>query len=80
MLVDTILFLIPSLWIRQHYDVVYVWWLDLPLLLLSSGGHLVYLYYGQVALGYKKSLAFVRLPRLLMLGIQLSINNARAGS
>jgi hypothetical protein len=79
LLVDTLFFLLPSLWIRQHYQIVNMWWLDLPLLLLSSGGHLIYLYYGQVALGHSKINAFLYLPRLLMLGIQLTTTNARAG-
>lgn len=79
MLLDTLLFLVPSLWIRHHYQVSDTLWFDLPLLLLSSGGHLIYLFYGQVALGRSKIVAFRKLPRLLLLGIQLAINNARAG-
>jgi len=79
MLLDTLLFLVPSLLIRHHYQVSDTLWFDLPLLLLSSGGHLVYLFYGQVALGRSKFFAFRKLPRLLLLGIQLAINNARAG-
>lgn len=79
MLLDTLLFLVPSLIIRQHYQVSDTLWFDLPLLLLSSGGHLVYLFYGQVALGRSKFFALRKLPRLLLLGIQLAINNARAG-
>jgi cellulose synthase/poly-beta-1,6-N-acetylglucosamine synthase-like glycosyltransferase len=79
LLVDTLFFLIPTLIIRQQYHMVNMWWIDIPLLLLSSGGHLVYLFFGQVALGHSKTTAFIKLPRLLLLGIQLTVNNARAG-
>jgi cellulose synthase/poly-beta-1,6-N-acetylglucosamine synthase-like glycosyltransferase len=79
MLLDTLVFLVPSLWLRQQYQFSNTLWFDLPLLLLSSGGHLIYLYYGQIALGHSKFYTWKKLPRLLLLGIQLSINNARAG-
>ncbi|MGE4073377.1 MAG: glycosyltransferase family 2 protein [Lysobacterales bacterium] len=79
LLVDTLFFLLPSLWVRSHYQMVGMWWLDLSLILVSSGGHLVYLYYGQVALGHSRSRALMYLPRLLMLAIQLTTTNARAG-
>ena len=58
MLVDTLFFLVPSLWLRQEYNMVDIWWFDIPLLLLSSGGHLVYLFFGQVALGHSKFKTF----------------------
>jgi cellulose synthase/poly-beta-1,6-N-acetylglucosamine synthase-like glycosyltransferase len=79
LLIDTLFFLVPTLYIRQQHHMVNMWWVDIPLLLLSSGGHLVYLYFGQVALGHSKINAFIKLPRLLLLGIQLTVNNARAG-
>lgn len=79
MLLDTLVFLVPSLWLRQQHDVINIWWLDIPMLLLSSGGHLVYLFFGQVALGHSKSAALIKIPSLMLLGIQLAINNARAG-
>jgi hypothetical protein len=79
MLVDTLLFLIPSLYLRDKYDYLNNGWIDIPLLLMSSGGHLIYLYWGQIALGRSKSRAFIKLPSLMMLGIQLAINNSKAG-
>jgi len=79
MLVDTLVFLIPSLILREQYDYLNVWWVDIPLLLMSSGGHLIYLYWGQIALGRSKSRALVKVPNLVMLGIQLAINNSKAG-
>lgn len=79
MLIDTLFFLVPSLYLRDKYDFINVWWLDIPLLLMSSGGHIAYLYFGQVVLGRSKSRAFLKIPNLVMLGIQLAINNSKAG-
>jgi len=79
MLVDTLFFLVPSLFLRDKYDYLNVWWVDIPLLLMSSGGHLIYLYWGQIALNRSKSRALVKVPNLVMLGIQLAINNSKAG-
>lgn len=79
MLIDTLFFLVPSLWLRDKYDFLNIWWIDIPLLLMSSGGHLIYLYWGQVALQRNKTRALIKIPSLLMLGIQLAINNSKAG-
>jgi len=79
MLLDTLFFLLPSLYLREKYDFLNIWWIDIPLLLLSSGGHLVYLYWGQIALKRSKSRALAKVPNLVMLGIQLAINNSKAG-
>lgn len=79
MLVDTLFLLVPSLLLRDKYDLFNVWWFDIPLLLMSSGGHLIYLYWGQVALGRSKIRALVKVPNLVLLGIQLAINNSKAG-
>ncbi|WP_085298224.1 glycosyltransferase [Cognaticolwellia mytili] len=79
MLVDTLFFLVPSLFLRDKYDYLNIWWLDIPLLLMSSGGHLIYLYWGQIALNRSKSRALIKVPNLVMLGIQLAINNSKAG-
>lgn len=79
MLVDTLIFLVPSLYLRDKYDFINIWWIDIPLLLMSSGGHIAYLYFGQVVLGRSKSRAFLKIPNLVMLGIQLAINNSKAG-
>ncbi|TQV88123.1 glycosyltransferase [Aliikangiella coralliicola] len=78
MLVDTIFLLIPSLIIREQYQLEQVLWIDLPLLFLSSGGHLVYFFFGQIALGHSKWRAIKNMPRVLLLGIQLAFNNAKA--
>jgi hypothetical protein len=79
MMLDTLIFLLPSLYIRSQHDFVNVWWVDIGLLLMSSGGHIAYLYFGQVVLGRSKSRALVKLPSLVLLGIQLAINNSKAG-
>ena len=78
MLVDTLFLLIPSLIMREHLDMPILVWLDFPLLAISSGSHLLYLYYGQLALKKSKWNAFCQLPWLLLLGINLAFNNARA--
>ncbi len=78
MLLDTLFLLIPSLIARQYLEVPFVFWLDIPLLLISSGSHLIYLYFGQVALGKSQINALIHLPFLLLLGICLAFNNARA--
>ncbi len=78
MLIDTLFLLIPSLIMREHLDMPLLFWLDIPLLAISSGSHLLYLYFGQVALKKSKRNAFMQLPWLLLLGINLAFNNARA--
>ncbi|MFK7975080.1 MAG: glycosyltransferase family 2 protein, partial [Halioglobus sp.] len=78
MLLDTTVFLIPSLLVRDRLQLETIFWLDLPLLLLSTGGHLVYFYFGQVALSQSRLRAVLLMPRLLLVGIQLAFNNAKA--
>jgi len=78
MLLDTLFLLIPSLIAREYLQIPFIFWIDIPLLILSSGSHLVYLYYGQVALKKSKLNALLHLPLLLLLGICLAFNNARA--
>jgi len=80
MLLDTTLFLVPSLIVRDQLQLPFLIWLDLPLLVLASGSHLIYFYTGQVALGRPRIKAIALMPRLLLLGIQLAFNNARAGA
>ena len=79
MMLDTLFFLLPSLYLRAQYDYINIWWVDVALLLMSSGGHLAYLYFGQVVLGRSKRRALAKLPNLMLLGIQLAINNSKAG-
>ncbi len=78
-LLDTIFLLIPSIVVREIYDITFMFWLDLPFLVLATGGHLVYLYFGQVALKHSKRRALSHVPGLMLVGIQLAFNNARAG-
>lgn len=80
MLIDTTFLLVPSLLIRENLQLPSIIWLDFPLLLFSSGGHLVYFYFGQVALGRSKLQALQNIPRMLLLGIQLAFNNAKAAT
>lgn len=78
MLVDTIFFLIPAIIIRDHYSISQHLWLDIPLLIAASGGHLIYLITGQVALKHSLGSALCSVPRLLLVGIELAFNNASA--
>jgi len=79
MMIDSVCLLLPSLFAREYLQLETVFWIDLPMLMLSSVSHLIYLYFGQVALGRSKTAAFLKLPRLLLIGIQLAYNNAKAG-
>ena len=78
MLVDALFFLIPSLIAREFLNIQFLFWFDIPLLMLSSGSHLLYLYYGQVILNKPRIPALINLPWLLLMGIRLAFNNARA--
>ncbi|MFT6273940.1 MAG: cellulose synthase/poly-beta-1,6-N-acetylglucosamine synthase-like glycosyltransferase [Halioglobus sp.] len=80
MLVDTTFLLVPSLLLREQLQISSILWIDAPLLVLSSGGHLIYFYFGQVALRKSKLQALKNMPRLLLLGVQLAYNNAKAAS
>ncbi len=78
MLFDTIFLLIPSLIIRNQYQLEHMIWIELTLFIFASGGHLVYFFFGQIALGHSKWHALKNLPRIVLLGIQLAFNNTRA--
>lgn len=80
MLLHTVFLLIPSILIRDYYGFEYLLWIDLPLLLLSSGGHLIYLVFGQVSLKHSLKTALINVPRMMLLGIQLAFNNAKAAT
>lgn len=80
LLVDTIFLLIPSIMVREQYQIEYIWWLDLPLLIASSLGHIIYLVFGQYALKRPMKKALMNIPGLFLMGIQISFNNARAAS
>jgi cellulose synthase/poly-beta-1,6-N-acetylglucosamine synthase-like glycosyltransferase len=77
-LIDTLIFLLPSIWLREVYQLKTMLWLDIPFLVLSSGGHLTYLVFGQVALKHSLKNALMHVPRLVIMGIQLAFNNANA--
>jgi len=78
LLLDTLVFMLPSVWIREQYNIDFIWLVDLPLLIASSSGHLIYLVAGQFALGRSRLSAIKHIPWLMLLGIQISYNNARA--
>lgn len=78
MLFDTIFLLVPSLIVRHYYQLELMLWVELILFMLASGGHLVYFFFGQVALGHSKWRALKNMPRIILLGIQLAFNNSKA--
>jgi len=78
MLFDTVFLLIPSLIIRKQYQLEGMLWIELTLFIFASGGHLIYFFFGQVALGHSKWHALKNSPRIVLLGIQLAFNNSRA--
>lgn len=78
MLTDTILLLVPSLWAREQLGLSQLFWLDVPIVILASVSHLIYLVFGQVALGESFLKASLKMPELFILGIRLAVNNARA--
>lgn len=78
MLTHTLLLLLPSIWIRDYFNIEYMIWLDLPLLVFASFSHIIYLIFGQVSLKHSMKRTFINVPRMILLGIQLAFNNARA--
>lgn len=78
MMIDAVVFLVPSLVIREQYNLSQTLWLDLPMAIMSTGGHMLYFITGQIALGYSIWRSLSHVPRLLLLGIQLALNNAFA--
>lgn len=87
MLIDSALFLLPSVYIRQH--AVLHWgpaWefalpallLDVPLLLLSTGSHLLFFLVGQKPKWRSFGRLLLLLPALLSTAVGLSLNNGRA--
>ena len=78
MVIDSLFFLVPSLIARQTLDWTYTIWIDVFMLLLSSGGHLFFFIAGQLFSGnaLARTLRFV--PVLLSTGVGLAINDARA--
>ena len=78
LLLDVLLFFLPSVLIRERFQMGFMIWLDLPLLLASSFGHIIFLIFGQYVLGRSVWKTIKNAPSLWLLGIQISFNNARA--
>lgn len=78
MLIQSAVFLLPSILARaQHGWLMTLWWMDLPLLLVATGGHLVFFLVGQQRLGsIRQRLVYV--PALLATAVGLGLNNGRA--
>ncbi len=79
MLLHSAILLLPSVYVRQTWDQALPWWwLDVPLLLLATGSHLVYFLAGQRLSKAQWIPALPLLPALLAIAIGLSWNNGRA--
>ncbi|MEM9174603.1 MAG: glycosyltransferase [Myxococcota bacterium] len=78
MVVDSIAFLVPSLVLRQALGWERMVWLDVPLLLLSTGGHVCFFVAGQRFAGRSLGRSLRNVPTILATGVGLALNDARA--
>lgn len=78
MVIDTLFLMLPSILIRYYLNLEYSLWIDFTLAIIATSGHLAYLLAGQAAVGLSVINALIKIPRLLLLGIQLSVNNSIA--
>ncbi len=78
LLLDILIFLIPAFLIRQYLGWQSSFQIDLVLTVIATLGHLTYLAFGQIAKGLSVVAALSKVPRLLLLGIQLTVNNSIA--
>lgn len=87
MLIDSAFFLLPSVYVRQHMSTFFgstfdislpVLLLDGPLLLLSTGSHLIFFMAGQKPTWRSLGKQLLLVPALLATAVGLSLNNGRA--
>ena len=78
MLVDSLFFLLPSIFIREQAGWSLLTWLDIPLFFLASGSHAIFFIASQKILYGKVADKASLLPGLLATSIGLSVNNGRA--
>lgn len=76
--VSSVLLLPPSILLRLHYDLNGLWWLDVPLLALSTFSHLFFFLMGQKLLQRSFLRASLFAPALLATSVGLALNNGRA--
>lgn len=78
MLIDSLFFLLPSIYIREQAGLGLLTWLDIPLFFLASGSHAIFFIASQKILYGKITNKASLLPGLLATSIGLSVNNGRA--
>jgi len=78
MLIDSVVFLIPSIHVRQQMEASFLLWLDVPLFVLASLSHAWFYLFAQYRLRGSLPKALVLLPALLATSIGLAVNNGRA--
>ncbi|MBD2842730.1 cellulose synthase family protein [Erythrobacter rubeus] len=78
MLIDCVLFLVPSIHIRQNSEFAYWLWLDIPLFVFASLSHGLYYLYGQHRLGSGILQRMALMPAVFATSIGLCVNNSRA--
>ena len=79
MLIHSGVFLLPSILVRQDTGWLdTLWWIDLPLLLLATGSHLLFFLVGQRRLFGSLKQRWVYVPALLATAVGLGLNNGRA--
>lgn len=78
MVLDTVFFLAPAIWLRAQPGQGWPWWWDLGLYALTGVSHLVFFLMGQRELHGRLWPSLRLAPALLLVGVGLAVNNARA--
>ncbi len=78
MLIDSLLFLLPSIFIAGQDRLALALWIDLPLFALATLSHLFFFMMGQKLFFGRVLDKLIYLPLLMAIAIGLSINNGRA--
>jgi len=78
MLVDSLLFLLPSIFIVDDGRLDIALWIELPMFAFATFSHLVFFMCGQKLLFGRVRDKLIYIPSLMAIAIGLSINNGRA--
>lgn len=78
MLIDSIFFLIPSVYLRADSYTSTWLWLDIPILVFASLSHAMYYLYAQHWLGHGVLRQLAMMPVVFAASIGLGVNNSRA--
>lgn len=78
MVINSLFFVIPSLFYRAQLEWKWILLLDAPLFLLATGSFIYFYVTSQILIGKAKRQTFRIIPALMALGIGLGVNNSRA--